>query len=73
MKVNIDVVNQIKKRYWGRKQTAIIDESFSKSVSNNSDFDWEGNENNPGVDSGQDLNRIHEVKDISNLNKKEFN
>ena len=49
----------------------LSDDSASESVSINSDIHGEGHERNPDVDSDQDLKRIKEVKDVSNLNEKE--
>ena len=56
---------KLKERY--RKETPVICESSSEFVSSNSEIYWEGEESNPDIDSDQDLNRIQEVRDDSNL------
>ena len=59
--------SSLKKDIEEEKKLQLSDESSSESVSSNSDIHGEGDESN----SDQDSNRIHEVRDVSNLNEKE--
>ena len=59
--------SSLKKDIEEEKKLQLSDESSSESVSSNSDIHGEGDESN----SDQDSNRIHEVRDVSNLNEKQ--
>ena len=60
--------SSLKKDIEEEKKLQLSDESSSESVSSNSDIHGEGDESNSDVNSDQDSNRIHEVRDVSNLN-----
>ena len=64
--------SSLKKDIEEEKKLQLSDESSSESVSSNSDIHGEGDESNSDVNSDQDSNRIHEVRDVSNLNEKEI-
>ena len=63
--------SSLKKDIKEEKKLQLSYESSSESVSSNSDIHGEGDESNFYVNSEQDSNRIHEVRDVSNLNEKE--
>ena len=63
--------SSLKKDIEEEKKLQLSDESSSESISSNSDIHGEGDESNSYVNSDQDSNRIHEVRDVSNLNEKE--